>query len=44
MIGSTPGGFIDNAPFGSGGANVKAGKIEDLRVQELWIGCLAALE
>jgi len=33
MVGSTIGGFVDNALFGSGGANVKVGKIEDLRVQ-----------
>ncbi|MBN4046391.1 glycoside hydrolase/phage tail family protein [bacterium AH-315-P15] len=33
MIGSSLGSFLDGALFGSGGANVKVGKIEDLRVQ-----------
>ncbi len=32
-IGATVGGYIDGQIFGSGGANVKVGKIEDLRVQ-----------
>ncbi len=33
FIGSTVGQYIDGALFGSSGANIKRGKIEDLRVQ-----------